>query len=98
MPGPLTLMKSSQDRIVISARGLCAACKVVLVAHSVASRRRDQGGYRYLPCGALIGRKSAPRSVADRVGSGHHETGERTFLSTSRKEARYARHYCLWHT
>src|SRR3954471_16000607 len=24
-----------------------------------------------------------------------HETGERTFLSTSPKEARYARHYCL---
>jgi len=44
----------------------------------------------------MLDRKTAPGSVADCVGSGATKAAERTPLSTSGREAHYARHYCPW--
>ena len=80
----------------------------------MASARRDQYGFRLLPTRLTAPRESAgpwpkgpTESTARKPARGFvvsyavspdHETGERTFLSTSPKEGRYAGHYCLWHT
>jgi hypothetical protein len=70
-------------------RAFRARCKVVFVALRCGADRTSPR-----ICKATRQTRRPPRLRAD-CGIRLHGAGKRTSLSTSRKEARYARHYCL---